>query len=458
MKSDVTLMTSGSIYPKIVRFALPVFWGQLFQQLYNIVDAAVVGNFVGLKALAAVSSTNSLTQLFVGLFVGIFIGASVVISKYLGAGREDCVHRAVHTDVAVAVAAGLFLAVIANVLAPKVLVLMDTPEGVLPDAVAYMRIYFSGALFVALFNCSSGIFQAVGDSRHPLYYLIFSSVLNVALDLLFVAVFEMGVKGAGIATVISQAAGAFLAFRRLCTSREIYRVEPRKLRFDPPMLREILRTGLPSGVQNCVISFANVIVQSNINAFGDVAMAGAGAFNKSEGIAFIPITSFAMASTTFIGQNLGAHEYERAKRGAWFSICAGCLIAETVGVIFYFIAPYLIALFNNEPEVIEIGTTVAHIRTLFFFLLAFSHCVAGVMRGAGRAIVPMLTMLGCWCVFRVSYISIATHYISDIRVEFWAYPITWTLSSIILLVYLLKSDWVHGLERGEKSTADYNHH
>lgn len=450
MKSDISLMTTGSIYPKIVKFALPIFWGQLFQQLYNIVDAIVVGNYVGRGALAAVASTNSLTQLFVGMFVGVFLGAGVIISKYLGADREDCVHRAVHTDVAIALSAGLLISVVGAILAPKLLVLMDTPAEVLPDATAYLRIYFSGALFLALYNCSSGIFQAVGDSRHPLYYLIVSSVLNVLLDLLFVAKLNMGVSGAAYATVISQAVGAFLAYFRLCRSREIYRVELKKLRFDVPMLKEILCTGLPAGVQNCVISFANVIVQSNINAFGDVAMAGCGAFNKLEGLAFIPITSFAMASTTYIGQNLGAQEYARAKRGAWFSIGVGCLMAELIGVAFYFTAPYLVALFNNEEPVIAVGTQVAHIRTLFFFLLAFSHCVAGVMRGAGRAVVPMLTMLGCWCVFRVTYLEIITIYIHDIRVVFWAYPITWTLSSIILLFCLVKTDWVHGLERRDK--------
>ena len=450
MTSDVSLMTSGSIYPKIVRFALPIFWGQLFQQLYNIVDAIVVGNYVGRQALAAVASTNALTQLFVGMFVGVFLGAGVIISKYLGANKEDCVHRAIHTDVAIALAAGLFLSVAGVFAAPKLLVLMGTPPEVLPDASAYLKIYFSGALFLALYNCSSGIFQAVGDSKHPLYYLIVSSVVNVILDLIFVAKLGMGVSGAAFATVISQAVGAFLAYWRLCRSRDIYRVELKKLRFDVPMLGEIIRTGLPAGVQNCVISFANVIVQSNINAFGDITMAGVGAFNKMEGLAFIPITSFAMASTTYIGQNLGAHQYERAKKGAWFSIGAGCLMAETIGIIFYFAAPYLVAMFNHEPPVIAVGTEVAHIRTLFFFLLAFSHCVAGVMRGAGRAVVPMLTMLGCWCVFRVSYLEVITHYIHDIRVVVWAYPITWTMSSIILLFCLIKTDWVHGLERSEK--------
>ena len=447
MKSDISLMTKGPIYKQILSFALPIFWGQLFQQMYNMVDSIVVGRFVGMDALAAVSSSGSLVQLLVGFFVGCFMGAGVVISKYFGAEDEDRVSRAVHTAVLFGVTAGAVLTVIGTIFTGQFLQWMGTPAGVLPQAIDYLRIYFYGALFMALFNTASGIFQAVGDSRHPLYYLIISSVTNIVLDLLFVAVMDMGVAGAAIATVISQGVGVSLAFIRLCTTKEIYRVRIKRLRFDGELLREILRTGMPAGVQNSVISLANVVVQSNINAFDAAAMAGYGASSKVEGFVFIPITSFAMAMTTFISQNLGAKKYKRAKRGAAFGIITCCIIAQLVGVIYYFTAPYLVALFNSEPEVVALGTKHAHIIAFFFFLLAISHCAAGIMRGAGKAVVPMLVMLICWCVIRVTYITVVTQFIPKIEVVYWAYPLTWALSGIIFTIYMLKSDWVHSFEK-----------
>jgi putative MATE family efflux protein len=448
MSSDsAALMTRGPIYKQIISFALPLFWGQLFQQLYNIVDSIVVGNYVGRDALAAVSSSSSFVQLLVGLFVGIFMGAGVVISKYFGARDEERVHRAIHSSVAFGITAGAILTAVGLVFTPQLLRWMETPEEVLAQAILYLRIYFAGALFLALFNTAGGIFQAVGDSKHPLYYLIFSSVLNVGLDLLFVAVLDMGIAGAAWATVISQGAGAFLAFSRLHSTDGICRVEFKKVRFDRAIIREILRTGLPSGVQNSVISFANVVVQANINTFGPAAVAGYGASCKIEGFVFIPITSFAMAMTTYISQNLGAKKYGRAKRGAAFGIVICCLIAELVGLAYYFFAPFLVSLFNSEPEVIALGTQHAQIIAFFFFLLAFSHVTAGIMRGAGRAVVPMLVMFGCWCVIRVAYIVIVTKYINDIRVVYWAYPITWTLGSFFFIYGLLGTDWIHGLER-----------
>ena len=449
MNSNTALMTKGPIYKQIFAFAMPLFWGQLFQQLYNIVDSIVVGNYVGRDALAAVSASGSFVQLLVGLFVGTFMGAGVVISKYFGARDEERVHRAVHTAVAFGITAGVILTAVGVAFAPQILIWIDTPKAVLNQAIVYLRIYFAGALFMALFNTAAGIFQAVGDSKHPLYYLIFSSVLNVGLDLLFVAVFDMGIAGAAAATVISQGAGALLAFLRLTRSFEVYRVEVKKVRFDGELLKEVLRTGLPSGVQNSVISFANVVVQANVNAFGSAAMAGYGASCKIEGFVFIPITSFAMAMTTYISQNLGAKKYGRAKRGAVFGIVVCCILAELVGLAYYFCAPFLVSLFNSEPKVIELGTQHAHIIAFFFCLLAFSHVTAGIMRGAGRAVVPMLVMFGCWCVFRVAYIVVATRYINDIRVIYWAYPITWTLGSFFFIYGLFGTDWLHGLERNE---------
>lgn len=453
MKTDVALMTKGSIYKQIVAFALPIFWGQLFQQLYNIVDSVVVGHYVGRSALAAVTSTGSLVQLIVGLFVGIFMGAGVVISKYFGAENHSYVRRAVHATISFGIISGIILTGVGVALTPQFLKWMGTPADVFDQAVAYLRIYFMGGLFLAMYNATSGIFQAVGDSRHPLYYLIISSLLNVVLDLLLVAVFHMGVEGAAIATVFSQFVGVVFALTKLGRTREIYRVQLRRIGFDRKVLGEIIRTGLPSGIQNSVISIANVVVQSNINAFGSAAMAGCGAFSKAEGLAFIPITSFSMAMSTFIGQNLGAQKYSRAKKGARFGIAVCCVIAELCGIAFYFAAPYVIALFNNEAAVLAVGTAMTKVISPFFFMLALSHCAAGIMRGAGRAIVPMLVMLTCWCVIRVSYLAIMTRFIPKIEVVFWAYPLTWFLSSAFFAIYLLKSDWVHSYDRLQSRAA-----
>lgn len=453
MESSTSLMTEGCIWKKIVKFALPIFWGNLFQQLYNIVDSIVVGNFVGRDALAAISSTGSLIFLLVGFFGGIFMGAGVVISKYFGAGKKDSVQKAIHTAIAFALVAGIVLTLAGTIFTPQILKLMGTPEAVLSNATLYLRIYFSGVLSIVLYNTCSGIFQAVGDSKHPLYYLIISSIVNVVLDLLFVVVFKWGIGGAAFATIISQTVSVCLAFYKLSTTKDIYKVNFRKISFDFSVLKEIVRLGFPAGIQNSVIALANVVVQANINSFGSIAMAGCGSYSKIEGFVFIPITSFAMAMTTFMGQNLGAKEYDRAKKGAKFGIITSIIIAELIGITFYVLAPYLIALFNNEPEVVRFGTSQARTVALFYFLLALSHCIAGILRGAGKAIIPMFVMLLCWCIIRVTYITIATHFIPKIQVVFWAYPLTWCLSSIIFLVYFLKCDWLHGFEKEDCKKA-----
>lgn len=295
--------------------------------------------------------------------------------------------------------------------------------------------------------------NALGDSRRPLYYLIFSSLLNILLDLLFLAVFRQGVWSAALATVISQAASVVLCMAHLLKKGNIFTVEWRKIRFEKDMLREIIRYGLPSGVQNSVIAFANVIVQSQINSFGKLAMAAYGTHAKIEGFAFLPITSFNMASTTFISQNLGARQYDRAKKGARFSIFAAMLLAELIGVCCYVFAPRLIGLFDQTPGVIELGVRQARTAALFYCLLAFSHSVAAICRGAGKAFVPMCVMLSVWCVIRIAYIITIMNLSGEIGLIYWAYPLTWGISSVIYLIYYLRSDWVHGFDKDSQPKA-----
>lgn len=446
-QSSATLMTTGSIWKKIIAFAIPLFLGNLFQQFYNTADSLIVGNFLGSSALAAVSSSGNLIFLMVGFFNGLAVGAGVVVARYFGAKKFDIVQRAIHTIVTLGFFCGIALTVAGVVAAPQILVLMGTPAEVLPNSVTYFRIYFCGSLAFVMYNFLVGILQAVGDSRHPLMYLIFSSITNIVLDLIFVAVFHFGVGAAALATIISQFLSALLCFLHLLKGPKEYRIYLSKLRIDPLMLRQIISNGLPAGLQNSIISLANVVVQSNINKFGQMAVAGCGSYSKIEGFAFLPITCFALALTTFISQNLGAKEYKRAKKGAVFGVVCSVVTAELVGVVIYTFAPYFIAAFNSTPEVLSYGVAQAHTASLFYFLLAFSHCMAGILRGAGKSTVPMFVMLVCWCIIRVSYISIAVYFIPDIRVIFWAYPLTWCLSSIVFLLYFLRSDWIHGLEK-----------
>jgi len=442
-----TDMTTGSIWKRMVSFAVPVFLGNLCQQLYNAVDSVIVGKFVGKQALAAVASSGNLIFMMTGFFMGLFIGAGIVIAQYFGARNYEKVRSAVHTDIAFALCCGVLLTLLGVFFTPTILTWMRTPADVLSTSILYFRLYFLGSLATILYNAGMGILQAVGDSRSPLYYLVISSVVNVALDLLFVGAMDMGVAGAAVATVISQVVSAVLCIIKLTRSDGPYRLEIKRIGFDLPLLKKITSQGVPSGVQNSIIAIANVVVQSNINTFGSDAMAGCGSYSKVEGFVFLPITAFAMALTTFIGQNLGAGQHDRAKQGARIGILCSMAMAELIGVALFFLAPYAMRLFNDDPAVVAIGVRQSHIEALFFCFLAFAHGVSAVLRGAGRAQVPMYTMLGCWCILRVSYITLALKVWPDIATIFWAYPITWSVSCVVFLIYYLKADWVHALEK-----------
>lgn len=440
-------MTVGTPWKLIASFALPVFLSQLFQQFYNTVDSLVVGRVHGTEALAAVSSSGTLIFLMISFFVGTSMGAGIVISKYYGAKDYGRVSRAVHTNICLGIICGVILTIVGVVLTPTFLRWMGTDPDVMPDATAYFRYYFAGAIAIVLYNNCKGVMNALGDSRRPLYYLIISSVTNVLLDLLFIAVFRWGVWAAAFATTLSQTLSVVLCIIHLSKKGTLYQLQLSKLRIDKESLGEIVRYGLPAGVQNSVIGFANVIVQTNINSFTKIATAAYGTYAKIEGFAFLPITSFTMALTTFTGQNLGAGLYDRAKKGSRFGIISAVVLAEAIGLVIWLAAPFLIGLFSDDPAVIELGTKQARIESLFFCLLAFSHAVAAVCRGAGKVFVPMSVMLAIWCVLRITYITIMMHYVHEIQYIYWAYPITWGISSIIYLFYYLFADWIHGFDR-----------
>ena len=439
-------LTEGSIWKGMLLFALPVFLGNVFQQLYNAFDTWCVGYFIGDDALAAVSSSGSLIFMMVSFFQGLSMGAGVIIARTFGAKQYGDMRKAIHTSIAFGLVTGIVLTVLGVALTPIILGWMGTPAEVLPRSISYFRYYFLGAIFVVMYNIFVGILHAVGDSKHPLYYLIASTFINIGLDVLFVGVCGWDVGSAAVATTISQGVSALLCFIHLLRIKETYQVKIKEIRFHKKSLLDIIKYGLPSGVQNSVIAFANVVVQTNINSFGKAAMAGCGSYSKLEGFSFLPVTCFTQALSTFVGQNLGAGRHDRVKKGVGFGIGCSCLMAEMVGVICYVFAPQLIGFFSDTPEAIDFG--VRHMRTicLFYCLLAFSHCIAGIMRGAGKASVPMFTMLACWCIIRVSYITVAVRIVNELTTVSWAYPITWSLSSIIFLIYFLKADWIHNFD------------
>lgn len=443
MEKVIEPMTSGSIGKRMMFFALPLLLGNLFQQLYNTVDSLIVGNFLGSSALAAVSSSGSLIFMLIGFLSGISAGAGVVISQYFGAEDVPNIQRAVHTTVAFGIAAGLLMTIVGILLSPQILAWMGTPESVMPESISYLQIYFSGSLGFVLYNVFVGILQAVGDSRHPLYYLMASSVIKLVLDILFIGFFHTGVGGAALATVISQVFSAILCFVQLLRTKESYQLRLSSIRFDLPMLGRIIRIGLPSGVQNSIIAFANVVVQSYINAFGEMAMAGYGAYTKIEGFAFLPINSFTMAMTTFVGQNLGAGQTERTRKGARFGILVTVVMAELIGVIVMLFAPQLIAAFDSTPAVVQFGVEKARTAALFYCLLAYSHSVASVIRGAGKAVVSMLIMMTFWCVVRVAFLAVSIPFTHSVLMVYAAYPLTWALSSVAFFFYYRQANWLN---------------
>ena len=442
MNKTATLMATGSIKGHIIRFAIPIFLGALFQQLYNTADSLVVGNFIGKEALAAITSSTSLIFLIVGLVQGVAVGSGVVISMYFGSGDLKSVHRAIHTTIFFGICSSICLSLIGFFFSPILLRWMGTPFEVFDEAITYLRVFFLGISALVLYNTAAGILQAVGDSKHPLYFLMIASVINIVLDILFVAVFNMGIAGPAYATIISQSISVILSFRLLLKTKEIYKVEIRQISFDRGMMKKILNFGIPAGIQNSVTSLANVVVQSSINLFGAAAMAGSGTFMRIQGFALIPITSFVLALTTFTGQNIGAKEYDRVKKGARFGFLFAMLLAEGIGLILFFNAESLVLLFSRDPSIIAFGVQKSQISSLFLFAVALSHVMAGLFRGAGKSIVPMFVMLIFWCIIRVLYIKIALFFMMDIRVVYWAHPLTWLMSSTVFIIYYFKGNWL----------------
>lgn len=435
----MTKLIEGNIPKSILKFTLPLFISNLFQLLYNTADAFIVGNFIGSSALAAVGSSESLIFLLVSFFAGLSMGSGVVCARFFGQGDKENLKSSMETILIIAFVAGIALTFIGIFLAPHILRLMGTPEDVFPESTAYFRALFSGSLALVMYNMASGILQSVGDSKTPMKFLIFSSLVNIVLDIIFIAVMGLGVEFAGYATVISQGVSAILSLRVLFTTKESYRLSIKDFKYNKDLAKKILKQGIPSGIQMSVISIANVFVQANINSFGAYAMAGCGAHNKIQGLAFLPINCFTITISTFVSQNIGAGKRERVKKGIGFSLAISLIIAQVIGVLLFIFADEMVGLFSQDPKVIPYGVLNIRVTALFYFLLAYSHCCASIMRGYGRPMVPMIIMLIVWCFFRVGFIITVLKIVNVIDVVFWAYPVTWTISSVIFTVYVIKT-------------------
>ncbi|MBR2904153.1 MAG: MATE family efflux transporter [Clostridia bacterium] len=457
-KDSKHFLTEGPIKRSLLFFTLPLFLSNLFQQLYNTVDTVLVGWCIP-EALPAVSTSGHLVFLLVGFFSGLASGASVFIANFFGAKKYDEMEKAIHTNVLFGVICGAVFSLLGSLLTPYILMLLDTSEASMPYGIEYFRVYFAGSFTVVLYNVFVGILQAVGDSKRPLYYLIISSCLNVLLDYLFLAVFGWGVWSAALATVLSQGVSMVLCIIRLATVKDVYRLSFKKLRFYKGMLSGILKIGLPSGIQNSVIALANLFILRQVNSFDDEAIvAGLGCYMKVEGFAFLPITCFSLSLSTFVSQNLGAKEYDRAKKGARFGILCSVGSALVIGTMLFIFAPFFMSLFTADSAVINHGVNQLRTEAFFYGLLAYAHCIAGICRGAGRASVPMIIMLSCWCVFRVIALAICLAINKNVYFVYAMYPVTWAISCIVFAIYYYASDWVHAYEKKPKKSSKNEAH
>lgn len=438
------LMTEGVIWKELLLFSVPLLLGNLFQQFYNAVDSIVVGNFIGPQALAAVGSSAPVINLLISFFMGLSVGAGVTISRYYGARHTQRLQDAVHTSMALTLVIGFVMTFAGVALSPHILRWIGAPADVMADSVLFLRIYFMGSLSILIYNMGSGILRAVGDSKSPLYFLIASSLINAGLDLLFVGVLKIGIAGAGLSTLIAQTISAVLVLLVLVKTKGEYKVKLRKIKFHRHMLYEIVRIGLPSGLQNAIVSFSNVIVQSNINAFGSLAMAGCGSYTKIDGFAVLPVVTFSMALTTFTGQNMGAKKFDRVKKGSRTGILMSVFTTVSITALLLLFGPYVLKIFSSNKTVIQYGLDMMKILAPGYIFLAISQAFNGIIRGAGMTTVPMVVMVSCWCGLRMLWILLAVPIAHNISVVFLGWPITWLASAIWLFIYYKRGKWMAG--------------
>lgn len=448
-EKNVGLMTSGNIYKKIALFAVPLLLGNFFQLMYNTIDSIVVGNYVGKTALAAVGASTPIINLLIAFFQGLATGAGVIVSRYYGARKVEEESKAIHSFLLFSILFGILLSILGYVLSPMILRWMNTPADYYHDADGYLAVYFLGATFLTVYNAGTGILQAVGDSKNPLYFLIATSILNIFLDLLFVRVFSMGVVGAALATIISECISMLLVLALLLRVNAEYRVSLKKLKIDFSILKNIVEIGVPAGLQGMIVSVSNVIVMAYINQFGSAGVAGFSCSNKIDNFMGLPVNSLMLAVTTFCGQNLGAKEYDRVKRGVRASLVMSISIVVSLGILVFIFSDELMRIFTSDREVIEDGTAILRIMCPCYIFLCFHQMYSGALRASGRSSVPMITSILAFVVARQIYLAVAIPLMHDIKVIGIGYSFTWGLAAVLTGFYYFHSKWLQKEENKE---------
>ncbi|NLY06751.1 MAG: MATE family efflux transporter [Spirochaetales bacterium] len=442
MRSRKTMnMTDGVIWRQLVAFAIPLLLGNFFQQLYNTADSIVVGNFVGPYALGAVTSVAPAINTLIGFFMGLATGAGVVISQNFGASNFDGLTRAIHTAIAMTFLGSFLIAGIGVACAPYMLKWMQTPFEVYPLALDYLRIYFAGILGLMMYNMGAGILRAVGDSTRPLYFLIFSTVLNIGLDILFVAVFDLGVKGVAYATILSQLISDILILNLLFRTKEAYKISLKKMKIDPHMLRRIFDIGIPAALQQAITAFSNMFVQSYVNEFGAAGTAGWGIFTRMDTFVNLPMQSMSLSVTTFVGQNTGAGKVDRIRKGIRTSLVISLLVTLCICILLWLFAPQVIGLFTQDMSVSEYGVLFIRLITPFSLLSVWNSIHAGSLRGMGNSRTPMLIMLGSFVLFRQIYLFVISRISDSVILVALGYPAGWLICSLLMLLYFRHSHW-----------------
>ena len=439
-------LTEGVIWKQLLLFLLPIAVGTLFQQLYSTVDAVIVGQFVGSDALAAVGgSAATITQLVVGVFTGLASGATVVIAHGYGAEDRTKLTRAVHTAIAFSILAGAVITVVGILLTPNALIWTKNPQEIMGDSILYLRLYFVGTIPMLVFNMGSGILRAVGDSRRPLYYLVVCCLLNIVLDLLFVAGFHMGVAGAAVATTLANLASALLILWQLARTQEGYQLVVRNIRVHRATLVHILGIGVPAAIESAMYAVSNLLIQVPINELGTDSVAAWSATSKVDGIYWSLIVSFGVAIMAFVGQNYGAGKYDRMK--ASVRVCLGIALVMTVvlSLLLLVFAKYCFRIFTDNPQVIRYATQVVGYFVPFYFIWTFIEVIANALRGAGDALVPMLISVGGICGFRILWIVLVVPHWSSLLGISICYPISWLITAVILILYYQKGRWLKNL-------------
>ena len=442
-KSKSTDLIHGHIAKSIFWFSVPLLIGNLFQQLYNTVDAYVVGNFVSKEALAAVGASSPIINMLIGFFMGLATGAGVIIAQYFGAGDNGRLKKAVHSSAALTLVMSLLLTVIGIIGTNPMLHAIGIPADVFHDSSTYLMIYFACISFNLIYNMGSGILRAMGDSKRPLYFLIIACIVNIILDFLFVKYLHMGVAGAGYATLIAQAISAILVVIVLIRSEGPHQLFWKQIRFHLPILKKIIMVGLPTGIQQSIVSLSNVIVQSYVNAFGSSVVAGYSATIRIDGFVNLPLQSFNMAVTTFVGQNIGAKQYERVKKGSRIALWMTMAVIATMAISLFFFGESFIAIFNSEPDVIQAGRTMQLAFVPFYIMLPVVQIYNGVLRGAGKSSVPMYIMVFNFVILRQIYLAIVTQMTSDVYFVFMGWPVTWVTCAIMFIIYYHKVNWLN---------------